>query len=162
MAPESGFSAPMIMRKSVVLPAPFGPITPTMPPGGSLKLRSSISRRSEKPLVRFSKSMTLLPGLRRGGDPFALALDGALARLLLAALLGEALLLLLEPGRVVALVRDAAAAVELEDPAGDVVEEVAVVGDDQDGALVLVEEALEPRDRLRVQVVRRLVEEQQV
>ena len=34
MAPESGFSAPVIMRNSVVLPAPFGPITPTMPPGG--------------------------------------------------------------------------------------------------------------------------------
>ena len=54
------------------------------------------------------------------------------------------------------------AAVELEDPAGDVVEEVAVVGDGDDGALVLLEEALEPRDRLGVEVVRRLVEQQQV
>jgi hypothetical protein len=25
------------MRNSVVLPAPFGPMMPTMPPGGSLK-----------------------------------------------------------------------------------------------------------------------------
>ena len=55
-----------------------------------------------------------------------------------------------------------AAAVELEDPAGDVVEEVAVVGDGDDGALVVGEEALEPRDRLGVEVVRRLVEQQQV
>jgi hypothetical protein len=30
---------PTIMRKSVVLPAPFGPMTPTMPPGGSLNER---------------------------------------------------------------------------------------------------------------------------
>jgi hypothetical protein len=30
------------MRNSVVLPAPLGPITPTMPPGGSLNDRSSI------------------------------------------------------------------------------------------------------------------------
>ena len=64
--------------------------------------------------------------------------------------------------RVVALERDAAAAVELEDPAGDVVEEVPVVRDRDDGALVLGEEALEPADRLGVEVVRRLVEQQQV
>ena len=30
-----GLSSPAIMRKSVVLPAPFAPMTPTMPPGGS-------------------------------------------------------------------------------------------------------------------------------
>ena len=71
-------------------------------------------------------------------------------------------LLLLEPARVVALPRDAVAAVELEDPARDVVEEVAVVGDRDDGAVVLVQVALEPRDRLGVEVVGGLVEQQQV
>ena len=30
--PSSGFSAPVIMRNSVVLPAPFGPMMPTMMP----------------------------------------------------------------------------------------------------------------------------------
>ena len=55
-----------------------------------------------------------------------------------------------------------AAAVELEDPLRDVVEEVAVVGDRDDGARVLLEEALEPVDRLGVEVVGRLVEEEQV
>ena len=64
--------------------------------------------------------------------------------------------------RVVALERDAAAAVELEDPLGDVVEEVAVVGDRDDRARVLLEEPLEPVDRLGVEVVGRLVEQQQV
>ena len=52
-------------------------------------------------------------------------------------LLGEAGLLLLEPARVVALERDAPAPVELEDPAGHVVEEVAVVGDGDDRAGVV-------------------------
>ena len=46
MVQESGFSCPVIMRNSVVLPAPLGPMTPTMPPAGSLKVRSSIRRLS--------------------------------------------------------------------------------------------------------------------
>ena len=54
-------------------------------------------------------------------------------------------LLLLEPARVVALEREPVAAVELEDPARDVVEEVAIVGDRDDRALVLLQVALEPR-----------------
>ena len=74
----------------------------------------------------------------------------------------EPLLLLLEPRRVVALPGNAAAAIELENPAGDVVEEVAIVRDGDDGARVLLQEALEPRDRLGVEVVGRLVEQQQV
>ena len=45
---------------------------------------------------------------------------------------------------------------------GDVVEEVAVVGHGHDGALVVLEVALQPRHRLGVQVVGGLVEQQQV
>ncbi len=70
--------------------------------------------------------------------------------------------LLLEPGRVVALVRDARAAVELEDPLGGVVEEVAVVGDGDDGAREALQELLEPVDALGVEVVGGLVEQQHV
>src|SRR5262249_13013377 len=68
----------------------------------------------------------------RGSDPFLLARERALTRFLLPPFLLEALLLLREPRRIVALVWNAAPAVELEDPAGDVVEKVPVVGDDQD------------------------------
>jgi hypothetical protein len=100
--------------------------------------------------------------LRVRPHPLELARDRALARGLLLLLLLEPSLLLLEPARVVALERDAVAAVELEDPAGDVVEEVAVVRDRHDRALVLLEVAFEPRDALGVEVVRRLVEQQQV
>src|SRR5206468_7192286 len=60
-----------------------------------------------------------LAGLRRGGDPLLLTGDRALADHVLAALLLQALLLLHQPGRVVALVGDALAAIELEYPAGD-------------------------------------------
>src|SRR6185312_15186862 len=73
-----------------------------------------------------------LAGARALAHPFQLAFEGALARRLLLAFELEALLLLLEPARVVALVGEALAAVELEDPARHLVEEVAVVshGDD--------------------------------
>ena len=74
---------------------------------------------------------------RGSRDPFPLARERALVRRFLAALLLETLLLLPEPGRIIALVGDAAAAIELEDPTGHVVEEIAVVGDDQDRAGII-------------------------
>jgi hypothetical protein len=52
IVPESGFSWPVIILNSVVLPAPLAPMTPTMPPGGSLKVRSSISSLPWKPFDR--------------------------------------------------------------------------------------------------------------
>jgi hypothetical protein len=70
--------------------------------------------------------------------------------------------LLVEPSRVIALVRNAAAAVELEDPAGHLVEEIAVVRDGHDGAGIVFQETLQPSHRLGVEMVRRLVEQQQV
>ena len=65
--PASGFSSPTIIRNSVVLPAPLGPITPTIPAGGSVKERSSISSRSPKPLRRSSASITVPPRRGPGG-----------------------------------------------------------------------------------------------
>src|SRR3546814_13888552 len=60
--------------------------------------------------------------------PLEFLLDRLLARLLLRVLALEAVVLLHQPVGVVALPRDAAAAVELQDPFGGVVEEVAVMG----------------------------------
>ncbi len=103
-----------------------------------------------------------LPGLGAGADPFEFLLQHLLARLVLARFLFEALGLLFEPGGIVALVGNAAAAVQLQNPAGDVVEEVAVVGDDEDRAPVLDQVLLQPGDGLGVEVVRRLVEQEHV
>jgi len=74
----------------------------------------------------------------------------------------SALGLLVEPGGVVAFVGDASAAVQLQDPAGDVVEEIAVVGDDQDRALVVDQVLLQPGDGFGVKVVGRFVQEEHV
>ena len=189
----------MIIRISVVLPAPLGPITPTMPPRGSLNDRSSISTRSpyalrssvgldhdvaepgsgrhvdlnlveldvailrEQRLVGVEAGLGLVaPSAGVHPHPLELLVDRALARRVLARLLLEPGALLLQPARVVALVGDAAATVELEDPAGDVVQEIAVVGDRDDRPRVVEQVALEPRDRFGVEMVRRLVEQQQV
>ena len=117
----------------------------------------------EQLLVRAEPCFRLrVAGARARAHPLQLAGERAAARRLRLLLVREPLLLLLEPRGVVALERESAAAVELEDPARDVVEEVAVVRDGDDRALVVREEALEPEHRLGVEVVRRLVEEEQV
>ena len=63
----SGCSCPMIMRNSVVLPAPLGPITPTMPPRGNVKVRSSKSTRSPYAFFRPRASTTRSPSRGPGG-----------------------------------------------------------------------------------------------
>ncbi|AFJ34468.1 30S ribosomal protein S5 [Mycobacterium sp. H4Y] len=70
--------------------------------------------------------------------------------------------LLLQVRGVVALVRVGPAAVEFQDPFGDVVQEVPVVGDRQDRARIRGEVLFEPLHALGVEVVGGLVEEQQV
>src|ERR1039457_3750639 len=67
MVPESGFSSPTIIRNSVDLRTPCGPITPTRPLRGSEKLRPSISTRSPNPLARSSPATTRLPSRGPGG-----------------------------------------------------------------------------------------------
>ncbi|MCY1541190.1 hypothetical protein D9M68_768680 [compost metagenome] len=52
---------PEISLNSVDLPAPLGPMMPTMAPAGIWKLRLSISRRSPKLLETFLNSNTSLP-----------------------------------------------------------------------------------------------------
>src|SRR5579864_1663024 len=94
--------------------------------------------------------------------PFQLMRQRAPQRLLLALLEREALLLLLEPGGVVTVPGNAVAAVQLENPLGHVVEEVAVVRHGDDGARILLEIALEPADRFRIEMIGRLIEQQHV
>ncbi len=81
---------------------------------------------------------------------------------ILAAFLLQPLLLLHQPGRIIALVGNALAAVEFEDPPGDIVEEVAVVGHDQDRAGIVAQMAFQPRHRFGVEMVGRLVQQQQL
>ncbi len=94
--------------------------------------------------------------------PLQFLLDRLLPRLLLVVFLLQALFLLHQPVGVVALPRNAAAAVQFQDPLGGVVEEVAIVGHRHHGAGVARQELLQPFDGLGVQVVGRFVEQQHV
>ncbi len=183
----------------MVLPAPFGPMTPTMPPRGRLKLRvldeeflpetlaevAGLDHQIPQPgagrdeellgfiaLLLFLRGQFLEPGEARlalgvpalgaGAHPFQLGLHGLLAGRFLLLLDFESLFLLLQPGRIVALPGDAVAAVQLQDPAGDVIEKIAIVGDGHDGAGVFGQEAFQPGHALRVQVIGRFIEQQHV
>ena len=74
----------------------------------------------------------------------------------------DTLLALLEVVTVVAPIGIDGLVVEFEDDGTDTVEEKAVVGDHQQRLIAPAEETLQPLDHLKVEVVRRLVEDQQV
>ena len=94
--------------------------------------------------------------------PFQLSLEGLHTLALLLLLHRQAVGFLLQPGTIVALPGNALAAVEFENPAGHVVEEIAVVGHGDDGALVLLQVGLQPLHRLGVEVVGGLVQQEDV
>ena len=54
------------------------------------------------------------------------------------------------------------AVVQFQDPAGHVVQEVPVMGHGDDRALVLLEVLLKPLDRFGVQMVRRLIQQEDI
>ncbi len=103
-----------------------------------------------------------LPSFRVLAHPLELGLHRLDARRLLALLDLQALFLLVEPARVIAFPRNAVAAVELEDPARGIVQEVPVVRDRDHGAGKALQELLEPLHALGVEVVRRLIQQQEV
>ncbi|MNZ39227.1 hypothetical protein D3C78_567160 [compost metagenome] len=103
-----------------------------------------------------------LAGLGAFAHPLQFLFHGLLVGALLLGFLRQTVRLGLQPARVVAFVRDAGAAVQFQDPAGNVVEEVTVVGNRYHGAREVVQEALQPGHRVGVQVVGRFVQQQHV
>ena len=100
-------------------------------------------------------ALEALNEVSRLGDELLLLLVGL--HLLLATLSTQALVL-----GVVHLIVVEAAHGDLEGTRGDVVDEGAVVADDDDRLPRLDEEVLKPLDRLNVEVIRRLVEEKDI
>ena len=94
-----------------------------------------------------------LAGLRAGADPGEFFLESFLQLLVFFACDVEAFGFLLQVGGVVAFVGVELAAVDFANPLRDVVEEVAVVGDGQDGTGVFGQVLLQPQDGFGVEVV---------
>ncbi|ELP47394.1 30S ribosomal protein S5 [Mycobacterium avium subsp. paratuberculosis S5] len=114
-------------------------------------------------LVALQAGLALgLTRLGPGTHPGQLLAQPLLQLGVLAALHRQAVGLLLQIGRIVALVGVGAAAVEFENPLRDVVQEVAVVGDRQHRARVGRQVLFEPLHAFGVQVVGGLVQQQQV
>ena len=82
--------------------------------------------------------------------------------LLLHRLVRQPLVFLADVGGVVSRPRRQLATIEIDDACGQPRQERAVVGDEHDRACVVAEEALEPRNRIDVEMVGRLVEQQQI
>jgi hypothetical protein len=53
--PASGCSSPVSMRNSVVLPAPFGPMMPTMPPRGTVEAQVLVQQALAEGLAQVSR-----------------------------------------------------------------------------------------------------------
>ena len=103
-----------------------------------------------------------LAGLGAFAHPLQFFLHGFFVSRLLLGFGRQTIGLGFEPTRIVAFVRDTGAAVEFEDPAGNVVQEVTVVRDRNHGAREIVQEVLQPGDGVGVQVVGWFVEQQHV
>src|SRR3546814_1312448 len=86
-------------------------------------------------------------------DPLQLLLDRLLAALFLALFLLHALGLAFKPFGVVALEGNAPAAVQLQHPAHYIVQEVAVVGDENDVARIIDQMLFKPLHAFGVQMV---------
>ncbi len=119
--------------------------------------------RGQELLVALDAGLALrLARAGRHANPLELVLESFLPLGLRLLLVREPLFLLLEPGRVVPFERNSVSAIELQDPTRDVVEKVPVVGDGDDRAGITLQVLLEPLNGLGVQMVRRLVEKEDV
>jgi hypothetical protein len=174
-----------MMRNSVVLPAPLGPILVQQFVAVGLLAAVDFDDDVTEPRagrdVKFLGFGALLVFLRGqllealetrlalrltplgvGVHPFEFRFHRFHARLFGALLVLEALFLLFQPGRIISFPGDAVAAVEFENPAGDVVEKVSIVGNRDHGAGKVLQESFQPGHRFGVEVVGGFVQDQHV
>ena len=103
-----------------------------------------------------------LTGFGCHANPLQLALEGLAALAGLFLFHGHSGGFLLQPRGVVTLPGNTFSAVQFENPACHIVEEIAIVGDGNHRSGVLLQVLFEPVDRLCVQVVGRLVKQQNI
>ena len=103
-----------------------------------------------------------LAGLRGHPDPFQLAFQGLAPLALLLLFHGKAFGLLVQPGGIIPLPGNALAAVQFQDPAGHVVQEVTVMRNGNHRTLILLQMGFQPLDGFGIQVVGGLVQQEDI
>ncbi len=103
-----------------------------------------------------------MPAFRRHPYPLKLTFERLLTLVLAPLFLRQTLAFLLKPRGVITLVRNAFAAVEFEYPAGNIVQEITVVRNGDDRSFVFLQVLFKPAHGFGIQVVCRLVEQQNV
>ncbi len=103
-----------------------------------------------------------LASFRVLANPFQFFFQGFLACAFAAFFLLKAVLLLVQPGTVVAFPRNARSSVQFQNPFGGIVQKVAVVGNSHHSTWELVQELLKPVHRFSIQVVGGFVQQQHV
>ena len=103
-----------------------------------------------------------LTRLRAGANPFQLAGHRFLTPVLGLLLHRRTRVFLLQPAGVISLPRNPVPVVEFQNPLGDIVQKIAVVRHRDNRARVTREMLLQPLNTLGIEMVRRLVEEQDV
>ena len=118
---------------------------------------------TEHLLVSIQTSLALsLTSLRSHVCPFQLTLQCLATLRSLLLLLHHSRSLLLQPRRVVAMPRNTLTTVQLQNPFAHIIQEVAVVSHGDNRTLILLQVLLQPVDALRIQMVRRLIQQQHI
>ena len=135
----------------------------TAPPRlGPAGIEICVSLRKQLVVARNVFFVFRLPALRTHVDPLEFALHRFAPFAFTLFFQRKTRFFLLKPARIIAFKRITFAAVEFQNPTGHVVEKITVVRDRDDRTLVIVQMLFKPRDRFRVQVVRRFVEQKDI
>ncbi len=98
----------------------------------------------------------------RHANPLQLALQGFLAGAFLLFILAQAFLLLFQPGGIVAFPGNPVATVQFQNPTGNVVQEVTIMGNGDNGTSVALKMVFQPCHGFGIEVVGRFVQQQDI
>ena len=94
-----------------------------------------------------------MTGFGRHAHPVQFSLKRFLTLAFAFFFLSQALGFLFQPARIIPLVRNAFATIQFQNPSRHIVQEIAIVGDRNDGAFVTTQMLFQPIDAFGIQVV---------
>ena len=95
-------------------------------------------------------------------NPFQLISQSFLTSIFFTSLLSQTFLFLFQPRRIVAFIRNTLSTVKFQNPTGNIIQEIAVVGNHNHRSFIFLQVFFEPRNRFGIQVVGRLIKKQHI